>query len=46
MPRISFYLILLMVAVVAGGAIFLATWRIPAPTQHVEQLLPNERFPR
>ena len=34
------------VVIVGGGAIFLATWNIPAPSTHVEQVLPNDRFPR
>ena len=46
MPRLTFYLVVAVVLVVGGGAIFLATWSIPAPTAHVEQVLPNERFPR
>lgn len=38
--------LLLIVLVFAGGAVFLATWDIPAPTQQVEKVLPDERFPR
>jgi hypothetical protein len=26
--------------------VFLATWDIPAPTQKVEKVLSNDRFPR
>jgi len=32
--------------VVVGGAVFLATWNIPAPSAKVEKVLPNDRFPR
>ena len=38
--------ILLIVALVAGGTVFLATWDIPAPTKQVEKVLPDNQFPR
>lgn len=38
--------LLLIVLILAGGAVFLATWDIPAPTQQVEKVLPDNRFPR
>ncbi len=46
MPRLSLYLVVLIVLVVGGGAIFLATWNIPAPSTHVEQVISNDRFPK
>lgn len=40
-------ILLLVVAVVLiGGAVFLATWDIPAPSRQVEKTLPNDRFPK
>jgi len=39
-------LIGLIVVVLAGGAVFLATWDIPAPNQQVEKVIPDDRFPR
>jgi hypothetical protein len=36
----------LVVITVAGGAVFLATWDIPAPVKKVERVLPDDRFPR
>ena len=40
-------IILAVVAVVLiGGAVFLATWDIPAPSRQVEKTLPNDRFPK
>ena len=27
-----------------GGAVFLATWDMPAPTATVEKVIPNDRF--
>jgi hypothetical protein len=38
--------ILLILALVGGGAVFLATWDIPAPTRQAEKTLPDSRFPR
>jgi hypothetical protein len=38
--------ILLILVLVGGGAVFLATWDIPAPTRQVEKTLPDNRFPR
>jgi hypothetical protein len=40
------FLILIVVVVLAGGAVFLATWDIPAPTHPVEKVIPNDRFSR
>lgn len=38
--------ILLILVLVVGGAVFLATWDIPAPTRQVEKTLPDSQFPR
>ncbi len=38
-------LAVILIAVVAG-ALFLAMWDIPAPSQRIEQVLPNDRFPK
>jgi len=38
--------ILLILVLVGGGAVFMATWDIPAPTRQVEKTLPDSRFPR
>jgi hypothetical protein len=35
----------LVIAVVVGGTVFLATWEIPAPTATIETVLPDDRFP-
>jgi hypothetical protein len=39
-------LILLLLLAIAGGAVFLVTWEIPAPTSPVEQVIPDARLPR
>ena len=43
--RISFILFIFLILAVGAGAMFLATWDIPAPLQRIEQELPNDRFP-
>ena len=46
MMRLIRYLVIVLVVAIAGGAVFLATWRIPAPTTRIEKVIPNDRFPR
>jgi hypothetical protein len=36
----------LIVLALAGGALFLAYWDVPAPTAKVEKTLPDARFPK
>tara|TARA_B100001540_G_scaffold315805_1_gene343974 strand:- start:883 stop:1023 length:141 start_codon:yes stop_codon:yes gene_type:complete len=44
----KFWLILFLLTLggVLGGAVFLMNWDIPAPTQRVETIIDNDRFPR
>ncbi len=44
--RFTLFLLFLVVLILAGGAVFLLTWDIPAPTASVEKVIPNDRFPR
>ena len=46
MSKFSRIVALIVLVVIVGGAVFLATWRIPAPTARVEKVIPNDRFPR
>ncbi|MDA0664793.1 MAG: hypothetical protein O3B08_18440 [Proteobacteria bacterium] len=39
-------LAILLVIALAGLGVFLATWDIPAPSQSVEKVLSDDRFPR
>lgn len=39
------FLVMALIVVSLGGAIFLAYFDIPAPTSTVEKVLPYERFP-
>ena len=45
MKKLPSLFLILFLLVVAGGAAFLATWDIPAPTAQVERVLPDDRFP-
>jgi len=38
--------LVLLLAVAGGGLVFLAGWDIPAPTKHVDRVLPDDQFPR
>jgi hypothetical protein len=46
MRKSSLFLIFIILGVLAGGAVYLATWEIPPPTVKVEKVLSDERFPR
>lgn len=46
MKNLSRLVVLLVVLVIVGGSVFLATWDIPSPTAKVEKVIPNDRFPR
>lgn len=38
------FLILLVLAAIVGGTIFLATWDMPSPSAVTEKVIPNDRF--
>lgn len=38
-------LILLILLALGGGAVYLMTWDVPPPTQRIEKVLPDDRFP-
>jgi hypothetical protein len=40
--RIGLVALLLLIV---GGGVYLATWDIPAPKNHVEKIIPDDRFP-
>jgi hypothetical protein len=43
--RFFTFLITLVVVLSLGGILFLAMWDIPPPTERIEKVLPNDRFP-
>jgi hypothetical protein len=46
MGKLTIGVVVVVVLVVLGGAIFLALWNPPAPSAPVEKVLPNARFPK
>ncbi|MBL6957640.1 MAG: hypothetical protein ISR52_01555 [Rhodospirillales bacterium] len=46
MIKLSRLVLLIVVAALIGGSVFLATWDIPAPVADVKKVLPDDRFPR
>jgi hypothetical protein len=46
MKGFSRIVLLVVLAVLVGGGVFLATWDIPAPVATIEKVIPDERFPR
>jgi hypothetical protein len=44
MKRLLLYFVLLIIVVLAGGAVFLAFYDIPAPKQHMEVAVPNDKL--
>ena len=46
MKKISRFIVLIVLALFVGAAVFLATWQIPAPRVTIEKVIPDDRFPR
>jgi hypothetical protein len=46
MSKLAGIFIVVVIAVIAGGAAFLATWDIPAPSARIEKVIPDEKLPR
>ncbi|NVJ97291.1 MAG: hypothetical protein HWE25_04005 [Alphaproteobacteria bacterium] len=45
MSKLTQILLAAGVLVLVGGAVFLMTWDIPAPSEQVTKTLSNDRFP-
>lgn len=44
--KLTLIIVTLIVLLIAGTGVFLATWDIPAPSKPAEVVIPNDRFPR
>lgn len=42
--RIPLIILGLVVVLAAGLLVYVAAWDIPAPTQHIEKVVPNDRL--
>ena len=45
MSKLAGLLVALVIAVVVGGGIFLATFDLPPPSVKVEKVIPDDRLP-
>lgn len=46
MSKIAGLIVVLVLTLVVGGGIYLATWNPPAPVAKIEKVVPDDRFPR
>lgn len=46
MSKIAGVLAVLVLAVIVGGGIFLATFDLPPPAAKVEKVIPDDKLPR
>lgn len=45
MRKLSTILGILFLAAVVAGGVLLVSWDIPPPTERIEKVIPNARFP-
>lgn len=46
MSKFAGVLVIVVLAVIVGAGIFLATWDLPSPSSTVEKVIADERLPR
>ena len=46
MKSLSRLVVVVVLLVIVGAAVFLVAWDIPPPVAPVEKVLPEDRFPR
>jgi hypothetical protein len=46
MAKLTVLVVMVFVLMAVGGAVFLATYNFPVPSQSVEKVLPDARFPK
>jgi hypothetical protein len=46
MGRVVLWVVIAVVVIGVAGAVWLMTADVPAPTRHVEQVIPNDRLGR
>lgn len=44
MSKLARLILLLVVVIIVGAGIFLATWDMPPPSAPVEKVIPNDRL--
>ncbi len=46
MSKLAKFLIIVLLLILGGGAVFLATWDMPPPSQKIEKVLSNDKILR
>lgn len=46
MGKLTVLIVMVFVVAVVSGGLFLAYWHFPVPSQPVEKVLPDARFPK
>lgn len=46
MGRSLLWVVVAIVVILIAGAVYLMTATVPAPTRHIEQVIPNDRLGR
>jgi len=46
MKNLSRVILLLVLLILVGGGVFLASWDIPAPSKQVEKRIPDANLPK
>ena len=46
MRGLTKFLLIVLIMLLAGSTIFLASWDIPPPSSTIEKTRPDDRFPR
>jgi hypothetical protein len=46
MAKLTVLVVMVFVLMAVGGAVFLAYYNFPVPSQQVEKVLPDARFPK
>ncbi len=46
MRKLTIFIAMTVLALLAAGIVFLATWEIPPPSAVVEKVIPDDRFSR
>lgn len=44
--KLALWIVLFFAILFGGGFALLSSWNIPAPSSKIEQVIPNDRFPR
>ena len=46
MKKVALIALAILLLVIIGGGVFLASWNIPAPAQKIEKPVPDDKMPK